>query len=340
VSKCHASEDSDAVFHAVCGQDTGGGVVHVWSKINPLVMEFAHDVIYFVVNFSVHSQVRSAEVLPRNDPFLWHWWVLHLVLMEVLQALNYSIDFLGFGINLVGPLFLGSSSVNFVLLSIFIHNLLLFWREITLVFFLVWMIEVLLLQNIDDVVSWNDADQSSLLVYNWESMMVVFFIVKYFLDVLDGLDWSEHINLSFHDVVGFQVFAAFSDTMVGKNWHLFGSYESLICTSCELVGNSISAESAPEHWQNQFPILEDFKQNDTYRVLQSDVSTNNTAASEAHQFTFHDIVNFQPNVVVVGQNCESNISVADTHDDTWREQSCWEVSSIGWQEEEVVEGNE
>lgn len=212
--------------------------------------------------------------------------------MKVFQALDYSVDFLSFVINLMSPLFLGGSGVDFVLLSIFVHDFLLCLTEMTLVFVLMRMIEVLLFQNIDDMVSWNDSNQSSLLVDDWESVMVIFFIFEYFLDVLNSLDWSEDINLSFHDVVGFQVFAAFSNTVVGKNWHLFGSYESLICSSCELVSNSVSTESTPEHWQNHFPILEDFKQNDAYRVLQSNVGTNNTAASKAHQFTFHDIINF------------------------------------------------
>jgi len=125
----------------------------------------------------------------------------------------------------------------------------------TLIFFLVWVIEVLLFQNIDYMVSWNDTNQCSFFVDNWETVMVVFIVIKYFLDVLNGLNGSEYIWVSFHHVISFQVFAAFSNTVVGKNWHLFGSNESLICTSSELISNCVSAESAPEHWQDHFPIL-------------------------------------------------------------------------------------
>jgi hypothetical protein len=73
----------------------------------------------------------------------------------------------------------------------------------TLVFFLMWMIEVLLFQNIDNMVSWNDSDQSTFLVNNWESVMVIFLIFKYLFNVLNCFNWSEDIDLSFHHVISF-----------------------------------------------------------------------------------------------------------------------------------------
>jgi len=77
-----------------------------------------------------------------------------------------------------------------------------------------WVIEVLLFQNIDYVVSWHDTNQDSLLVDNWESVMVLIWVSEYFLDVLNGLNGSENIWVSFHQVVSFDSFAAFSDTVV------------------------------------------------------------------------------------------------------------------------------
>ena len=121
-------------------------------------MELVHNVFNFIINFSVHAEIWSSEILPWHNPFLWHWWELSLILMKIFQALDYAIDFFGLSVDLMGPLFLGSSCINFVLLPICILNLLLLSGKMTLVLFLVWVVEVLLFQNIDDVISWNDTD--------------------------------------------------------------------------------------------------------------------------------------------------------------------------------------
>ena len=107
------------------------------------------------------------------------------------------------------------------------------------------------------MVSWDDTNQYTLIVNDWESVMILMIcIFKYFCNVLESLSGSEHYWISGHEVIGFESFAAFSDTVVGKNWHLFGSYESLICTSSELISNCVSTKSTPKHWQKHFPILE------------------------------------------------------------------------------------
>jgi len=248
MSESHASEYSNAVFNAISGENTSWCIAHVRSEIDSLVSEFFKDVLDFIVNFSVHSQIRSKEVLPWHDLILWHKWVHSLIFMKFFQALDNSVNFITLGVDFMGPLFLGGCGVKFVLSSVFIHNSLLFWRKMTLVLLCEWVIEVLLFQDIDDVVSWNDSDQSSFLVNNWETVMVVFFILENFLDVFNGLNLSEDINISFHHVVSFQVFAAFSNTVVGENWHLFSSNESLISTSSELISNCVGTESTPEHW--------------------------------------------------------------------------------------------
>lgn len=77
-----------------------------------------------------------------------------------------------------------------------------------------WVIEVLLFQNIDYVVSWDDSNQNTFLVDNWESVMVLIWIIKYFRDVLNGLNGSENIWISFHQVVSFDTLAAFSNSVV------------------------------------------------------------------------------------------------------------------------------
>jgi hypothetical protein len=90
-----------------------------------LVSKFFENVHDFGIDFSIHSEVRSQEILPWYNVFLWHWWISNLVFVKIFQALNNSVDFISFGVYFMGPLLLGCSSIYFVLLSIFIHNLLL-----------------------------------------------------------------------------------------------------------------------------------------------------------------------------------------------------------------------
>lgn len=125
MSESHASEYSNAVFNAISCKNTGWSVVHVRSEINSLITKFFHDVSDFIVNFSVHAEVRSGEVLPWDDLFLWHWWVVNLILVKIFQTFNYTVDFISFSVNFMGVLFLGRGCVYFVLLSILIHNSLL-----------------------------------------------------------------------------------------------------------------------------------------------------------------------------------------------------------------------
>jgi hypothetical protein len=111
VSQSHASEYSNAKFNAVGSENTCWSVVHVRSEINSLIAEFFENIFDFVINFSIHTEVRSQEVLPWENVFLWHWWVGDLIFMEIFQAFNDSVDFISFVVDFMGLLLLGCSCV-------------------------------------------------------------------------------------------------------------------------------------------------------------------------------------------------------------------------------------